>query len=552
MFILIIAGCCFNNNEEDEDKTVNIDKVDVSEENQQNFFYEKFDLVEECNIIKNDEEYNLYVEIIPFRIDYEIKLEVANPEILDCSLNFCKEEQKLFLKIKPNNAGQTFIKINVPMQNGFVEKQCEINIQNQEENFELSFLGEKNFLSGKKADESYEIYSAYVKSCQNLSVENFIINKSDNIKIVENSVNIFNHNEGTTYSFDFIIVSGKVFNLQVVASKKYDNINYIINTGNLSYDSKEFVDDVTYQIYDSNGMLLSNESNYDLYIKNNDYENLMISDGLNIYYDLLIDPNIFDLYYDSTILDVNLNQDKIRISPLKAGKCELKIVAKDGSMFFKTITINNKIFYSKTYNININNKVTSYQLTEIEKLILKNNIVKLEKGEMIEIKITKDKVYAQSMFSIDLIENEIFKIERIVENDEIILRIIAKNSGESILNINKLGELFSQLKIKVIEPDYKLSIINYNELAIFDDENNKITINFDETNNLYFEFVLLKDDQIINGALYNVSVSDNSYCDFDDQIYANLFLKILKEGDFYITIKEITTETTRTIKVVVL
>lgn len=105
---------------------------------------------------------------------------------------------------------------------------------------EICFLGNQPCKCGAYRDGSREIYTIKITSCRKLSIENFIIEKSDNIIVVENSQVLTQTEKGTELCFSFYFVQN--IESYMKASSLDDNKNVVAESEKITFELEEIID----------------------------------------------------------------------------------------------------------------------------------------------------------------------------------------------------------------------------------------------------------------------------------------------------------------------
>ncbi|MCI6542356.1 MAG: hypothetical protein MR423_00930 [Firmicutes bacterium] len=105
---------------------------------------------------------------------------------------------------------------------------------------EICFLGNQPCKCGTYRDGSHEIYTIKITSCRKLSIENYIIEKSDNIIVVENSQVLTQTEKGTELCFSFYFVQN--IESYMKASSLDDNKNVVAESEKITFELEEIID----------------------------------------------------------------------------------------------------------------------------------------------------------------------------------------------------------------------------------------------------------------------------------------------------------------------
>ena len=154
--------------------------------------------------------------------DGEFSFEVESDEILIALPYF-----KSAIALSPVSVGETKLTVKIATDEKIRIKVYNIIVLPFDEvlNIEIESLEGKELKGGARADGSYLIYNANVVSRRNLTIEDFSIEKSDNIFIVENSVVAAKtENGGTRLSFSFYVSGGQEAKIKVFAENNFVNL----------------------------------------------------------------------------------------------------------------------------------------------------------------------------------------------------------------------------------------------------------------------------------------------------------------------------------------
>lgn len=100
--------------------------------------------------------------------------------------------------------------------------------------------------------------------------------------------------------------------------------------------------------------------------------------------------------------------------------------------------------------------------------------------------------------------------------------------------------------------EYSLNLKTFESIYGYEFENEVFKIDFATSNILYFQFKLLKNQELVENVHFNICLSDPSFGIFDSVNYNSLFIEIQKIGEFEITISSAEHDFSKTFKVVVL
>ena len=221
--------------------------------------------------------------------DGEFSFKVESDEVLIALPYF-----KSAIALSPVSVGETKLTVKIATDEKIRIKVYNIIVLPFDEvlNVEIESLGGKELKGGTRADGSYLIYNANVVSCRNLTIEDFSMEKSDNIFIVENSVVAAKTEDGgTRLSFSFCVSGGQEAKIKVFAENNF--VNLLTPTiAEETYVVSEFLREISYS--------LTNEGKNDflfhkifVYSRNNPE-----ADICNIINKLLI---TFELHYASKL-----------------------------------------------------------------------------------------------------------------------------------------------------------------------------------------------------------------------------------------------------------
>lgn len=105
---------------------------------------------------------------------------------------------------------------------------------------EICFFGNQPCKCGAYRDGSHEIYTIKITSCRKLSIENFIIEKPDNIIVVKNSQVLMQTENRTELCFSFYFVQN--IESYMKASSLDDNKNVVAESEKITFELEEIID----------------------------------------------------------------------------------------------------------------------------------------------------------------------------------------------------------------------------------------------------------------------------------------------------------------------
>ena len=375
---------------------------------------------------------------IGYKIDFfengESNFEIENEEVATLLTYFDSA-----IIISPKKVGETNLKIKIETDKEIKVKNYKIFIMPYDENLSIMIDGYeegKALFGGQKADGMFDFYNVSVTSCRNLTINDFSIEKSDNINIVENSYNLESGIEGgTILSFSFYIDGGSEGFIKASVENNFLNFNKP-STGEKNFSVKSYVKEIEYSISNGKNLPLTTENGYLLYLPNENYIGQMNEQGYYTYYDLKIDTTIFSVTALSQNIDLKESTSGYIISAKSEGEGKLGIVAKDGSMQSLEVLFKVERVKPKSYTLKIQEQEITYSNLGFYSLLknLGEKTIKLEEGNFV-VELYLDPIFGENNFSINNLSGSCVDLTVEEQNGKIILTFKPVEAGQTTFEI---------------------------------------------------------------------------------------------------------------------
>ncbi len=471
-----------------------------------------------------------FVFKIPFK-EGEIDLEIFDENIIKLE-NYIDDGSKI---LTPLSLGETKLKVSAKESKKVTIKIYNIMVVSYDKELEILINGSNeinNLMAGTKADGTYQIYEATVKSCRMLSDSELVVNKSDNIKIVENSLKILKQeNGGSWVSFLFYVTEGDAASLQIEVKNNF--FNYKEPTiCEKAFAARQYVKEINYTISSQGNSPILETDSYVLYSSVPNFEEQMNLDGYYTFYDIQIDKNIFSITSNSSLLKIEETDDGYSIKANQTGIATLTIQAKDGSGVIENLTILIKEVKAERVNLKTEQQELSFSNDEFIAFLkgIGSIEINLENG-IKRVVLSKFPIYSTIDFEILPIQGISVSLEIKEDGENYIIDFVAKNKGTSSFIVKFENQEITQFSVNVIEQTYQIKI--YEQVS---DLNSEIIGDVYETNktsfNLYLK--LFVNNEVDNNIIFNVAC-ENENVIYDKLAYGRVFIKFQEKGEYLFT-----------------
>ena len=477
--------------------------------------------------------------------NYKINFEIENNKIVTVEKHIGENS----VIVTPISVGQTKLVFSATDESNTKVKIYNIKVSSWDDEISLLIEGEENGLkSGMKADGTYSIYDAYIESCRILSLKDFQINFSDNIKIVENTLEIKQLENKSVIYFSFYILHGEKASFNILILNDFANQTEptIINK---EFNVVEFVSNIDYTLYDSNNIEIEKTNNLILYCPITGFEENMNEEGYATFYKIVFDKSIYNLEMATlnTLRIIEIEEGFILVAE-NVGVTNARIKAKDGSGNFLIINFEVKLIKPSSFTVNLDN--TIYELSKEEFIKCFTNLSNLEfdlNSGIKTIQISKNPIFSSCNFEIIKTDGSSINLNFVNENGKYIYNFIPEKEGETYFKVIFEGEVISNFKINVVK--------NASRIIIFestDTENLEITDStFKTTGNkivLYLRIII--DNVIIQNVVFDVSCA-NINAVFDKHTYGRVYVEFKEKGEYLFTFTNLEYNLSKKLKIIV-
>ena len=477
--------------------------------------------------------------------NYKINFEIENNKIVTVEKHIGENS----VIVTPISVGQTKLIFSATDESNTKVKVYNIKVSSWDDEISLLIEGEGNGLkSGMKADGTYSIYDAYIESCRILSLKDFQINFSDNIKIVENTLEIKQLENKSAIYFSFYILNGEKASFNILILNDFANQTEptIINK---EFNVVEFVSNIDYTLYDSNNIEIEKTNNLILYCPITGFEENMNEEGYATFYKIVFDKSIYDLEMATlnTLRIIEIEEGFILVAE-NVGVTSARIKAKDGSGNFLIINFEVKLIKPSSFTVNLDN--TIYELSKEEFIKCFTNLSNLEfdlNSGVKTIQVSKNPIFSSCNFEIIKTDGSSINLNFVNENGKYIYNFIPEKEGETYFKVIFEGEEISNFKINVVKNASRIII-----LESTDTENLEITNSTFKTtgNNIVLYLRIIIDNVIIQNVVFDVSCA-NINAVFDKHTYGRVYVEFKEKGEYLFTFTNLEYNLSKKLKIIV-
>lgn len=477
--------------------------------------------------------------------NYKINFEIENNKIVTVEKHIGENS----VIVTPISVGQTKLIFSATDESNTKVKVYNIKVSSWDDEISLLIEGEGNGLkSGMKADGTYSIYDAYIESCRILSLKDFQINFSDNIKIVGNTLEIKQLENKSVIYFSFYILNGEKASFNILILNDFANQTEptIINK---EFNVVEFVSNIDYTLYDSNNIEIEKTNNLILYCPITGFEENMNEEGYATFYKIVFDKSIYDLEMATlnTLRIIEIEEGFILVAE-NVGVTSARIKAKDGSGNFLIINFEVKLIKPSSFTVNLDN--TIYELSKEEFIKCFTNLSNLEfdlNSGVKTIQVSKNPIFSSCNFEIIKTYGSSINLNFVNENGKYIYNFIPEKEGETYFKVIFEGEEISNFKINVVKNASRIII-----LESTDTENLEITNSTFKTtgNNIVLYLRIIIDNVIIQNVVFDVSCA-NINAVFDKHTYGRVYVEFKEKGEYLFTFTNLEYNLSKKLKIIV-
>lgn len=470
--------------------------------------------------------------------DGEFSFEVESDEVLTALPYF-----KSAIALSPVSVGETKLTVKIATDEKIRIKVYNIIVLPFDEvlNVEIEGLGGKELKGGTRADGSYLIYNANVVSCRNLTIEDFSIEKSDNIFIVENSVVVEKKEDGgTTLSFSFYVSGGQEAKIKVFAENNF--VNLLTPTiAEETYVVSEFLREISYSLTNEGKSPIEGENGFKLYLPTIGFEDELDKEGYYTYYNLTIDKTLFSVSTMSSNIEIVESEGGFVIYSKEEGTALVLISAKDGSNLSESFIIETAPLLATEYVVSIGGEETIFTPEDFCYYLLGLESFEMSKdGDPFVLQILQNPTYSKTEYQIVVANGNSVDLNYETVGGSTKLSFIPVETGTTEFNILYNGRIISSFTVDVKEKEYEILIEN------FEDE-----IEIDLGSSVELVITLTHFGEVITRPTYSISCNQSGAI-FDSLTYnGRVFIRFESAGEYYFTIEASGYGVSRTIKFIV-
>lgn len=470
--------------------------------------------------------------------DGEFSFEVESDEVLTALPYF-----KSAIALSPVSVGETKLTVKIATDEKIRIKVYNIIVLPFDEvlNVEIEGLGGKELKGGTRADGSYLIYNANVVSCRNLTIEDFSIEKSDNIFIVENSVVVEKKEDGgTTLSFSFYVSGGQEAKIKVFAENNF--VNLLTPTiAEETYVVSEFLREISYSLTNEGKSPIEGENGFKLYLPTIGFEDELDKEGYYTYYNLTIDKTLFSVSTMSSNIEIVESEGGFVIYSKEEGTARVLISAKDGSNLSESFIIETAPLLATEYVVSIGGEETIFTPEDFCYYLLGLESFEMSKdGDPFVLQILQNPTYSKTEYQIVVANGNSVDLNYETVGGSTKLSFIPVETGTTEFNILYNGRIISSFTVDVKEKEYEILIEN------FEDE-----IEIDLGSSVELVITLTHFGEVITRPTYSISCNQSGAI-FDSLTYnGRVFIRFESAGEYYFTIEASGYGVSRTIKFIV-
>lgn len=470
--------------------------------------------------------------------DGEFSFEVESDEVLTALPYF-----KSAIALSPVSVGETKLTVKIATDEKIRIKVYNIIVLPFDEvlNVEIESLEGKELKGGTRADGSYLIYNANVVSCRNLTIEDFSIEKSDNIFIVENSVVVEKKEDGGTgLSFSFYVSGGQEAKIKVFAENNF--VNLLTPTiAEETYVVSEFLSEISYSLTNEGNSPIEGENGFKLYLPTIGFEDELDKEGYYTYYNLTIDKTLFSVSTMSSNIEIVESEGGFVIYSKEEGTARVLISAKDGSNLSESFIIETAPLLATEYVVSIGGEETIFTPEDFCYYLLGLESFEMSKdGDPFVLQILQNPIYSKTEYQIVVANGNSVDLNYETVGGTTKLTFIPVETGTTEFNILYNGRIISSFTVDVKEKEYEILIEN------FEDE-----IEIDLGSSVELVITLTHFGEVITRPTYSISCNQSGAI-FDSLTYnGRVFIRFESAGEYYFTIEASGYGVSRTIKIIV-
>ena len=470
--------------------------------------------------------------------DGEFSFEVESEEVLTALPYF-----KSAIALSPVSVGETKLTVKIATDEKIRIKVYNIIVLPFDEvlNIEIESLEGKELKGGARADGSYLIYNANVVSCRNLTIEDFSIEKSDNIFIVENSVVAAKtENGGTRLSFSFYVSGGQEAKIKVFAENNF--VNLLTPTiAEETYVVSEFLREISYSLTNEGKSPIEGENGFKLYLPTIGFEDELDKEGYYTYYNLTIDKTLFSVSTMSSNIEIVESEGGFVIYSKEEGTALVLISAKDGSNLSESFIIETAPLLATEYVVSIGGEETIFTPEDFCYYLLGLESFEMSKdGDPFVLQILQNPIYSKTEYQIVVANGNSVDLNYETVDGTTKLSFIPVETGTTEFNILYNGRIISSFTVDVKEKEYEILIEN------FEDE-----IEIDLGSSVELVITLTHFGEVITKPIYSISCNQSGVIFDSLAYYGSVFIRFESAGEYYFTIEARGYGVSRTIKFIV-
>ena len=470
--------------------------------------------------------------------DGEFSFEVESEEVLIALPYF-----KRAIALSPVLVGETKLTVKIATDEKIRIKVYNIIVLPFDEvlNIEIESLEGKELKGGARADGSYLIYNANVVSCRNLTIEDFSIEKSDNIFIVENSVVAAKtENGGTRLSFSFYVSGGQEAKIKVFAENNF--VNLLTPTiAEETYVVSEFLSEISYSLTNEGKSPIEGENGFKLYLPTIGFEDELDKEGYYTYYNLTIDKTLFSVSTMSSNIEIVESEGGFVIYSKEEGTALVLISAKDGSNLSESFIIETAPLLATEYVVSIGGEETIFTPEDFCYYLLGLESFEMSKdGDPFVLQILQNPTYSKTEYQIVVANGNSVDLNYETVGGTTKLSFIPVETGTTEFNILYNGRIISSFTVDVKEKEYEILIEN------FEDE-----IEIDLGGSVELVITLTHFGEVITKPIYSISCNQSGAIFDSLAYYGSVFIRFESAGEYYFTIEASDYGVSRTIKFIV-
>ena len=470
--------------------------------------------------------------------DGEFSFEVESEEVLIALPYF-----KSAIALSPVSAGETKLTVKIATDEKIRIKVYNIIVLPFDEdlNVEIESLEGKELKGGARADGSYLIYNANVVSCRNLTIEDFSIEKSDNIFIVENSVVAAKtENGGTRLSFSFYVSGGQEAKIKVFTENNF--VNLLTPTiAEETYVVSEFLSEISYSLTNEGNSPIEGENGFKLYLPTIGFEDELDQEGYYTYYNLTIDKTLFSVSTMSSNIEIVESEGGFVIYSKEEGTALVLISAKDGSNLSESFIIETAPLLATEYVVSIGGEETIFTPEDFCYYLLGLESFEMSKdGDPFVLQILQNPIFSKTEYQIVVANGNSVDLNYEAVGGSTKLLFIPVETGTTEFNILYNGRIISSFTVDVKEKEYEILIEN------FEDE-----IEIDLGSSVELVITLTHFGEVITKPIYSISCNQSGVIFDSLAYYGSVFIRFESAGEYYFTIEASGYGVSRTIKFIV-